>query len=175
MAFSVFSLGSGEQDIWTSPIRNGDCCAAIESYPLKPSAIRGEPGRQPRAGPTSRWRRGRNRLFDPALNISLGQKYLNFLLARDDINGNIIYAVAGYNAGPGAVSKWHTNVDHRNDPLLFLESIPYRETRGYVVRVLANLWAYRERLSQQPASLDQVAAGAWPIYKPQDGRNTARR
>jgi soluble lytic murein transglycosylase-like protein len=122
-----------------------------------------------------RWRRGRNRLFDPALNISLGQKYLNFLLARDDINGNIIYAVAGYNAGPGAVSKWHTNVDHRNDPLLFLESIPYRETRGYVTRVLANLWAYRERLSQEPASLDQVAAGSWPIYKPQDGRNTARR
>ncbi|HUT51269.1 MAG TPA: lytic transglycosylase domain-containing protein [Alphaproteobacteria bacterium] len=122
-----------------------------------------------------RWRRGRNRLFDPALNISLGQKYLNFLLARDGINGNIIYAVAGYNAGPGAVAKWHTNVDHRNDPLLFLESIPYRETRGYVVRVLANLWAYRERLSQQPASLDQVAAGAWPIYKPQDGRSTAKR
>ncbi len=122
-----------------------------------------------------RWRRGRNRLFDPALNISLGQKYLNFLLARDDINGNIIYAIAGYNAGPGAVSKWHANVDHRNDPLLFLESIPYRETRGYVVRVLANLWAYRERLSQEPVSLDQVAAGSWPIYKPQDGRNTAKR
>jgi soluble lytic murein transglycosylase-like protein len=122
-----------------------------------------------------RWRRGRNRLFDPALNISLGQKYLNFLLARDGINGNIIYAVAGYNAGPGAVAKWHANVDHRNDPLLFLESIPYRETRGYVVRVLANLWAYRERLSQRPASLDQVAAGSWPIYKPQDGRSTARR
>jgi len=122
-----------------------------------------------------RWRRGRNRLFDPALNISLGQKYLNFLLAQDGINGNIIYAIAGYNAGPGAVLKWHTNVDHRNDPLLFLESIPYRETRGYVVRVLANLWAYRERLSQEPASLDQVARGSWPIYKPQDGRNTATR
>lgn len=122
-----------------------------------------------------RWRRGRNRLFDPALNISLGQKYLNFLLSHETINGNIIYAIAGYNAGPGAVAKWHTNVDHRNDPLLFLESIPYRETRGYVVRVLANLWAYRERLSQPPASLDQVAAGAWPIYKPQDGRNTAKR
>jgi peptidoglycan lytic transglycosylase len=122
-----------------------------------------------------RWRRGRNRLFDPALNISLGQKYLNFLLSQEIINGNIIYAVAGYNAGPGAVEKWHTNVDHRNDPLLFLESIPYRETRDYVMRVLANLWAYRERLQQEPASLDQVAAGAWPIYKPQDGRNTATR
>jgi len=122
-----------------------------------------------------RYRRGRNRLFDPGLNISLGQKYLNFLLARDGINGNIIYAVAGYNAGPGAVAKWHSRVDHRNDPLLFLESIPYRETRGYAVRVLANLWAYRERLGQRPSSLDQVAAGAWPIYKAQDGQNTARR
>jgi soluble lytic murein transglycosylase len=122
-----------------------------------------------------RWRRGRNRLYNPALNISLGQKYLNFLLAQDVINGNIMYAIAGYNAGPGAVVKWHANVDHRNDPLLFLESIPYRETRLYVARVMANLWAYRERLSQEPASLEQVARGAWPIYKPQDGRNTARR
>ncbi len=115
-----------------------------------------------------RRRRGRNKLFDPALNISLGQKYITFLLGKDGINGNLIFTFAGYNAGPGAVLKWKDAIDHREDPLFFLESIPYRETRGYVTRVMANLWAYRGRLGQKPHSLDQVAAGTWPTYKPQD-------
>ncbi len=117
---------------------------------------------------TLRWRRGRNKLFNPALNISLGQKYIGFLLGQDGINGNLIFTFAGYNAGPGAVLKWQSSIDHRGDPLFFLESIPYRETRGYVTRVMANLWAYRGRLGQKPNSLDQVAAGAWPTYKAQD-------
>ena len=115
-----------------------------------------------------RRRRGRNKLFDPALNISLGQKYITFLLGKDGINGNLIFTFAGYNAGPGAVLKWKDAIDHREDPLFFLESIPYRETRGYVTRVMANLWAYRGRLGQKPHSLDQVAAGTWPTYKAQD-------
>ena len=115
-----------------------------------------------------RRRRGRNKLFDPSLNISLGQKYINFLLGQDSINGNLIFTFAGYNAGPGAVLKWQASIDHRDDPLFFLENIPYRETRGYVTRVMANLWAYRGRLGQKPYSLDQVAAGTWPTYKAQD-------
>jgi len=115
-----------------------------------------------------RQRRGRNKLFDPALNMSLGQKYIGFLLGQNGINGNLMLTFAGYNAGPGAALKWQAGIDHRNDPLFFLESIPYRETRGYVTRVMANLWAYRGRLGQKPRSLDQVAAGTWPTYKAQD-------
>jgi soluble lytic murein transglycosylase-like protein len=122
-----------------------------------------------------RRRRGRNKLFNPALNISLGQKYLAFLLGNDGINGNLIFTFAGYNAGPGAVLKWQASIDHRDDPLFFLESIPYRETRGYVTRVMANLWAYRGRLGQKPHSLDQVAAGTWPTYKAQDVPGVAAR
>ncbi|MHA1537496.1 MAG: lytic transglycosylase domain-containing protein [Alphaproteobacteria bacterium] len=115
-----------------------------------------------------RRRRGRNKLFNPALNMSLGQKYIGFLLGSNGINGNLMLTFSGYNAGPGAALRWKAGIDHREDPLFFLESIPYRETRGYVARVMANLWAYRGRLGQKPHSLDQVAAGKWPIYKAQD-------
>ena len=85
------------------------------------------------------------------------------------IDGDLFYALAGYNAGPYRVVKWHREYDHRNDPLLFIESIPFAETRGYVERVMANVWAYRERFGQKPETLDLVAKGKRPIYKPQDG------
>jgi soluble lytic murein transglycosylase len=124
---------------------------------------------------TLRWRRGRNKLYNPSLNISLGQRYIVHLLSMDGIDGNLFYAVPSYNAGPLAVVKWQSTIDHRNDPLLFIESIPYTETRGYVERVIANLWAYRERLGQKAVSLEQVAKGEWPIYKPQDGIPTASK
>jgi hypothetical protein len=48
--------------------------------------------------------------------------------------------------------------------LLFIESLPSRETRSFVKRVLANFWIYRERLGQDSLSLDQMAAGLWPYY-----------
>ena len=56
-------------------------------------------------------------------------------------------------------------VEHRNDPLLFLESIPARETRGYIERVAANYWIYQDRLGEKKVTLDQLARGEWPIVK----------
>jgi hypothetical protein len=53
--------------------------------------------------------------------------------------------------------------------LLFIESIPLRETRDYVERVLTNLWIYRYRFGQPSPSLDAIAAGDWPSYTPLDG------
>ncbi len=121
------------------------------------------------AGDRSLRRRKRDRLFEPRLNIDLGQQYLHFLLAQDYIRGNLFYTVAGYNAGPHRVAKWQAKVNYRNDPLLFIESIPFRQTRIYIERVLANLWIYRKRLGQPTPSLDAIAAGRWPKYKSLDG------
>jgi len=55
-----------------------------------------------------------------------------------------------------------------HDPLMFVESLPSRETRLFVERVLANLWIYRSRLGQPLPSLEDVAAGDWPSYTPLD-------
>ena len=110
----------------------------------------------------------RNRLYDPSLNLDLGQRYLRILM-NDKRRGNLFMAAAAYNGGPGNLQKWLRRMKQKDDPLLFIESIPARETRLYVARVITNLWIYRQRLGQEAPSLDAVAAGDWPYYLPLDG------
>jgi len=113
-------------------------------------------------------RRARNKLYEPELNISLGQRYLKHLLENEVVQGNLFLAAAAYNAGPGNLAKWQQRIDYRDDALLFIESIPSRETRVYIERVFTNLWIYRMRLGQPTPTLDAIAAGKWPVYVPLD-------
>ena len=110
-----------------------------------------------------RWDR-KKRLNDPAFNLSVGQRYLEHLISDRRINGNMFLLLAAYNGGPGNLSKWRKRMDYRNDPLLFIESIPSKETRIYIERVFTNMWIYRSRLGQPMPTLDDVATGKWPIY-----------
>ncbi len=112
----------------------------------------------------------RKQLFDPELNIAIAQKYVHHLLQDPNIDGDLFYAVAAYNGGPGNLRKWQRRTDYKDDPLLFIESIPLKETRNYVERVLTNLWIYRYRFEQSAPSLDAIAAGEWPSYTPLDGQ-----
>lgn len=107
-------------------------------------------------------------LTDPAVSLSLGQRYVQYLLEQDGVQGNMMMMLAAYNAGPNTVARWRREVGFRDDALLFLESIPSRETRIFTERVLTNLWIYRSRLGQASPSLDALAAGNWPLYDPQD-------
>ncbi|MEM8951598.1 MAG: lytic transglycosylase domain-containing protein [Pseudomonadota bacterium] len=104
-------------------------------------------------------------LLDPATAITFGQAYLQELLNRNGIGDNLMFIAAGYNAGPGRVFQWRDafNLDH--DPTMFLEMIPFVETRVYVKKVLANLWNYRARLGQPTPSLEAMAANQWPTYR----------
>jgi soluble lytic murein transglycosylase len=82
-------------------------------------------------------------LQDPKRNAKLGAQYLRTLL--DQWKGEPLATVASYNAGPGAVEGWRT-VDRARMPELWVEAIPYPETRLYVKKVLGNAWSYqRER------------------------------
>lgn len=99
---------------------------------------------------------------EPSCNFELGQTYLEMLGAMGITQGLLPKVMAAYNAGPGAVLKWNETLDDQGDPLLFIESIPYRETRHYVARVLRNLWMYELRGGASPASLAAIAAGLWP-------------
>ncbi len=108
---------------------------------------------------------GRN-LTDPELNLSLGQRYVRYLMEQKDIGDDLILMLAAYNAGPGNLQKWRRQFDRIKDPLLFLESLPSRETRTFVEQVLTNYWMYRRRLDQPEPSLDAIAAGKWPVYMP---------
>jgi len=78
-------------------------------------------------------------LTHPGNSLRLGAYYLMRMVERS--NGNLIYALASYNAGPGNVSKWlksHPNMP----PEVFIETLPFRETRHFVKRVLGNYGAY---------------------------------
>lgn len=85
---------------------------------------------------------------DPGYNAMLGSAYLASQLARYD--GSLLLAAAAYNAGAGNADKWiaafgdprETNVD----PVIWVELIPFQETRKYVQRVLGNYLVYRARL-----------------------------
>jgi len=114
----------------------------------------------------------RSGLFDPATNMELGQRYLGELLGYPEIGNNLFLLAAAYNAGPGTLARWRKDLADVIDPLLFIESLPYAETRDYVEKVVANFWIYRLRLGQEIGSLDAVAAGSWPFYMPVDARPT---
>ena len=85
------------------------------------------------------------------------------------IGDNLIYLAAAYNAGPARVLRWQETLPG-DDPLLFLESIPMREPRAYVKKVLTNLWTYRARFGQPQLSLEALARGRWPTYQQLDQR-----
>lgn len=108
----------------------------------------------------------RRHLFEPELNLTLGQRYLEMLIKDANIQGDLFFIVAAWNGGPGNLDKWWRRTNHMNDPLFFIESIPSRETRIFVERVLANLWIYRHRFDDSSPSLAAIAAGGWPTYTP---------
>ncbi|WP_245598926.1 transglycosylase SLT domain-containing protein [Halotalea alkalilenta] len=72
-------------------------------------------------------------LEDPEVNVAFGSAYIRDMLDR--YSNNRIAAAAAYNAGPGRVDRWLANGNQPFD--LFVESIPFRETREYVLAVLA--------------------------------------
>lgn len=100
-------------------------------------------------------------LHDPAFNMALGQKYVQHLAGLPEIGNNLIMILAAYNGGPSKAVNWLRGKEAM-DPLLFMESIPVRETRNYVARVLPHYWAYRVRLGRSTTALKELAEGKWP-------------
>ncbi|WP_457601142.1 transglycosylase SLT domain-containing protein [Hydrogenivirga sp.] len=94
---------------------------------------------------TAKWKAERlgityENLFDVETNVTLGTAYLRFLM--DFWKGDLVRVVASYNAGQGAVKRW----EPYDDDFLFIETIPYDETRNYVRRVLWFYYVYSEKL-----------------------------
>ena len=107
-------------------------------------------------------------LHEPEVNLEFGQTYLHYLLNHREVGQDLFSLAMAYNAGPGNLSKWKKERDHIDDPLLFIETIPFHETRAFVDRVMANYWIYRIRFNQKTPSLNDVAQGRWARYVGQD-------
>ncbi len=104
---------------------------------------------------------GSHTLYDPATNIALGTRYLAQMAAR--FNGSPWLASAAYNAGPNKVEQWLATRGTLA-PDLFVATIPYRETREYVARVMAFSVIYDWRLSGD--TVVPLATRMGPIGQP---------
>jgi soluble lytic murein transglycosylase-like protein len=112
-------------------------------------------------------------IFDPSVNLAFGQRNLEML--RDDpaTSGALPKIIAAYNAGLVPVTRWNGEVRDQGDPLLYMESIPYWETREYVSVVLRNYWMYERQARAASGSRVTLAQNAWPRFPeaaPSSGR-----
>jgi soluble lytic murein transglycosylase len=93
-------------------------------------------------------------LFNPDINIALGSRYMAELLA--EFNGNRILATAAYNAGPNRVKQWLERSAANPLPLdMWIETIPFFETRAYVQNVLAYSVIYGYRMGTATSFLTE--------------------
>ena len=90
-------------------------------------------------------------LSDVKTNILLGANYMNMVLGSMD--GSQVLATAAYNAGPGRLRSWRSALTRPMDSTIFIESIPYYETRGYVKNVMTNATFYAALFEGRPQSL----------------------
>jgi soluble lytic murein transglycosylase len=86
-------------------------------------------------------------LHKPLTNIQLGTAYLKTL--KDSMYNHIVLATASYNAGPGRIPRWLQDQPIETD--IWIETIPYKETREYVKNVMAFTMVYRYRLGSPTA------------------------
>ena len=98
-------------------------------------------------------------------NLMIGQELISTLLNHPRVNGNLFMAVAAYNCGTRNLKRWSEREDFQKDPLLFVEGIPSRETRGFVKKVMAKYWVYRSLFGKDLKSVDDVLAGRFPLYR----------
>jgi soluble lytic murein transglycosylase len=103
-------------------------------------------------------------IFDPATNLAFGQRNLQMLRDAPATRGRLPQIMAAYNAGLTPITRWNSEVRDLGDPLLYMESIPYWETRSYVAIVMRNYWVYERQARAPSASRVALAQNAWPMF-----------
>ena len=124
----------------------------FEAQAVSPAGARGLMQVMPETGralaEAAGWRDYSPEILDvPAINLHFGAGYLDARLRQ--FEGFWPAVLASYNAGPEAVTEWWEFPERTLDPELWVDRIPYRETRDYVKKVLAQYAMYR-RLYDNP-------------------------
>ncbi|MEO5640472.1 MAG: lytic transglycosylase domain-containing protein [Sphingomicrobium sp.] len=102
-------------------------------------------------------------LTEPTVNIDYGQAFIELLRSNPATRGQLPRIIAAYNAGPVPVDRWGA-INDKGDPLLWIESIPYWETRYYVPAVMRNMWVYQGLGGAEQPSLKAIAEHKWPAF-----------
>lgn len=113
-------------------------------------------------------------LTRPSVNMAVGQDKLQRLRDTTATGGLLPKVIAAYNAGPVPVGAWNAESRDGGDPLLYIESIPFWETRGYVATVLRNYWMYERNGGKASPSRAALAQGLWPKFPGMAGAPAVR-
>ncbi|HEX8056402.1 MAG TPA: lytic transglycosylase domain-containing protein [Novosphingobium sp.] len=113
-------------------------------------------------------------LNKPEVNLAFGQQHLNMLRDQPGTQGLLPKVMAAYNAGILPISRWNTEIKDQGDPLLWIESVPYWETRGYVNIVMRNYWMYERQAGGPSESRVALAQGMWPTFPGLAGSKAVR-
>lgn len=152
--------------------------SAFRTGVISPAGARGL--MQVRPGTAGDMARDRGAAFNaqdldrPSVNLEYGQSYLEKLRDMPATGGLLPKVIAAYNAGPAPVARWNTEIRDNGDPLLFVESIPYWETRGYVAIILRNYWIYEMRSGKNGGSMKGLAQYLWPHFPGKNGSVAVR-
>ena len=123
--------------------------------------------------PTARWTARKiglsnfqpHQINDRDTNIAIGTGYLKLVL--DNFDGSMPMAAAAYNAGPSRPRSWRGQIGAPMlDAAIWIENVPFSETRDYVKKVLSNTTNYAALITGQPQSLKQRLG----LVGPRDGR-----
>jgi len=113
--------------------------------------------------------------FDPGTNLALGQCNLQMLRTDPAMAGQLPKIMAAYNAGQTPVRRWASEINDQGDPLLWMEAVPYWETRSYVAIVMTNYWMYeRQAGTALSTSRRALAQNAWPPFPGDPPSNDGR-
>jgi soluble lytic murein transglycosylase-like protein len=113
-------------------------------------------------------------LNKPEVNLAFGQQHLNMLRDQPGTQGLLPKVMAAYNAGILPITRWNTEIHDQGDPLLWIESVPYWETRGYVNIVMRNYWMYERQAGGASESRMALAQGMWPTFPGLAGSKAVR-
>jgi soluble lytic murein transglycosylase-like protein len=102
-------------------------------------------------------------LTDPTYNLEYGQSFIEMMRRDPGTAGQLPRIIASYNAGPLPVARW-AMINDKADPLLWIESIPYWETRYYVPAVMRNMWVYQGLNNEPTLTLKDMAQHRWPSF-----------
>jgi soluble lytic murein transglycosylase-like protein len=103
-------------------------------------------------------------LNKPEVNLAFGQRHLQMLKSAGATQGLLPKVMASYNCGLVPLGRWNSEVRDQGDPLLWMESLPYWETRGYVNIVMRNYWMYERQAGGASESRVALAQGMWPTF-----------
>ena len=99
----------------------------------------------------------------PETNLDHGQAFIELIRRSSATRGQLPKVIAAYNAGPVPVERWNY-INDKGDPLLWIESLSYWETRYYVPAVLRNMWVYQGLAGAPQPTLRELAEHRWPAF-----------